>query len=306
MIVRRCQIVMRTSDFKLNITQICNVAKLNEKRRRKYLQILKIRCDITKIKVKEKNHSWVLFKNGVFFCQTLKISEEMKPLFSQRSLTFSSEEINYFMNSQKSDKTIKSTFLSAEFKALTWSDKFVTYISSTQRVNATKFLKLNNILKIKFAEFFFRNLTAFKQTFANNAQKTYITFENVKLLCQNFKLSEDPLDEIIKQKKTIDILRLKNNDITNIHHHENNCDFENNDIFENKNLISLFEHSVNEFATTVVNFFADNIYQISIQSAEFILNTDHYFRISELCHEYESFFASEDQSYLFWRRSIRR
>lgn len=182
-IVRRCQIVMRTSDFKLNATQICNAAGLNEERRRKYLQILKTRCDITKIKVKRKNHSWISFKDDVFFCQALKTFEEMKSLLSRESLAFSSEEINYFMNSQKSDKAIKSALLSAEFKALTWSDKFVTYISSTQRVNATKLLKLNNIPRIKLAEFFSRNFTAFKQTFANNAQETYITFEDVRLLC---------------------------------------------------------------------------------------------------------------------------
>lgn len=175
MIIRRYQVVMRTSDFQLNATQICNTAGLNEGHRRKYLQILKTRCDITKIKVKGRDHFWVPFKDGVFLCQALKISGEMEPLLSQGSLDFSSEEINYLMNR-----------LSVGYKALQWGDKSVTYIPSVQRVNATGFLRLGNIPRIKLARFFSQNLTIFKQVLVGNAQRRYIKFEDAGLFCQYF------------------------------------------------------------------------------------------------------------------------
>lgn len=298
---------MRTTDYRLNATQICNVAGLDRVHRLNYMKILRTHCDVTIIRVQgESQHSWVPFKDGVFLCQALELCDELKLLFLQASANIPREEENYFLNPRRREKKPSAAFLNrsrrkgmlpAEYEALQWDDKFVVYMPSVRRVNATHLLKLSNIPRTQLARFFSHNHQVSKQVVVGSAQVqgTYIDFEDAQLLCRHFNLSEDPVDEIIRRERAPGTSVLGDHEDTNIYYPESTYDFEDGDRYQ-EDTSMVPDHPLEGPATAVKGFVACKDFQAKPRHAEPVMNTDHYSQYTEPSYKYGSFIAPANQS----------
>lgn len=178
------------------------------------------------------------------------------------------------------------------------------YISSIRRVNATHFFKLSNISRTQLAQFFSYNQQVSKQMMTDNAQvqETYIDFENVQLFCCHFKLSEYPINELIKQERAIEFSMSRDHENADIYNLEGIYNFENMNTCESedkyqKDFSVFLKHSLKEPATFTTNLVVCNDFQAKSQHADFGMNINHYSQYIESSYKYESFLASANQSF---------
>lgn len=231
-VIGRQAVSMCDIDCRLNATQICNAAGLTNRVRSNYLKILKGQCDITHVSFTAgPTHSWVPFKDGVFLCQVLKLCDRMKPLFLQASLDVPKEEENYLLKYQSTKLKRQSTKVKRQstkvkphgtnvkrqgtklklpdgYKALQCCGKCLVYIPSTQKVHAVQLLHLSDIPnpRPKLSRFLSEHDEVPREVLKGHpqAQGTYIGFDDARLLCKYFRISADPVDEIVKEILSLD------------------------------------------------------------------------------------------------------
>ncbi|KAI4141347.1 MAG: hypothetical protein LQ341_003534, partial [Variospora aurantia] len=107
------------------------------------------------------------------------------------------------------------------YKGLHWDDKLVVYMPSTRKVNATHLLNVHHVPSTKLAQFFSQNRPVSKQTVKGRTayQGTYINFEDARLLCQHFHLSEDLVNEIVGRATTTRTPLLEDHANADDYHH---------------------------------------------------------------------------------------
>lgn len=290
---------MRTADHKLDATQICNVAGLHKVHRRNYMNILKHHCDVTQSKAKRvREHSWVPFKDGVFLCQALKLCDELGPLLSHASADIPSEEENYFLNRQKPQAN-----LPAQFKGLQWDDKLVVYMPSMRKLNATHLLKVHHIPRAKLVQFFSYNRQVSKHIVPGGTgyQGTYIDFEDARLLCQHFHISEDPVDELVARARTTGTPLLEDRTSADNYHCEKAHNADNKGTCEDRAMNRRnpklgLQHSVSGHATTATDHSSYTDFQATVQHTEPVLDMDHVSYCTEPSYEHGSFLAPTNPS----------
>lgn len=214
MVIGGQAVSMCQKDSRLNATQLCNPAGLTTKVRSNLLKILKRRCGITHVNyTRGPKHSWVPFKDGVFLCQVLKLCDIMKPLFLEASLDVPEEEENYLLKHHRTKLKRQSTNVKQQgaklklpdgYKTLQCGNKRVVYMPSTRKFHAVQLLRLSGICepRTKLTRFLSQNRAVLKEVLKGHCQVqgTYIGFDDARLLCQYFCLSENPVNEIVRQE----------------------------------------------------------------------------------------------------------
>ncbi|KAI4287430.1 MAG: hypothetical protein L6R35_003314 [Caloplaca aegaea] len=301
MVIRRHAVAMRKTDYKLDAAQICTVAELHKGQRRNYMDRLKSRCHVEQVKAKTgRDHQWIPFKDGVFLCQALKLCVELGPLLSYASTDIPGEDENYFLKRQRPQPN-----LPVQYKGLQWDDKLVVYLPSTRKVNATHLLNVYHVPSTKLAQFFSQNRPVSKQIVKGRTayQGTYINFEDARLLCQHFHLSEDLVDEIVGRAKTTGTPLLEDHANADCYHHERTynaddmgtCEYEGTN--QGNPHLGL-QRSVNGNAIMATNPLLSTESQAGVQHAENALDKDCISYYTEPSYKYGSFLAPMNQSFL--------
>ena len=301
MVIRGQAVSMRTLDFKLDATQICNAARFNANQRKSYITILKGHCVVTQMKSKgERHHSWIPFKDGVFLCKVLKLYDEMKPLLSQSAEDVPRDEDNYFLNQKRAKPKLPDGY-----KALEWEGKTVIYMPALRKIHATQVLHLGNIPSpsAQLARFLSCNEIS-KQVVRGHirTQGTYIDFEDARLLCRHFNLSEAPLDAITQRERTPEIPLWGELESAAPIYHGSAFNIENQGIPDGDmywgQMLGSSGHPVDGPATATMELPPYNDSQARLQLTEAVSNVDDYSQITERDYEYGSFLAPADTSYL--------
>ena len=305
MVIRRHAVSMRTSDYRLNATQICNAAGLHRNRLRPYLENLKSHCNVTITKDKGlPKQSWVPFTDGVYLSQALSLFDELKPLFSQASFDVPGKEENYLLRDQCTKAKPSSGYeLPDGYKALQRDGTSIIYMPSTRKVHAVQLLKLGNIRhpSAQLAYFLSRNQQIVKEVQVGHrrTQGTYVDYEDARLLCQHFNLSGDPIDEIVRRERAMNTLGDQES-TSHMHYYDDSFDL---GVMDGgiRQPISGKVHPmevVSQSAQGAVDFPFYDKFQDQVQNAEPVLDTDHYSQFTERSCAYGSFLAPANQSNL--------
>lgn len=301
MVIQRHAVAMRKTDYKLDATQICDAARLQNVHRRNYMSILRQHCKVTQFKaVGAQKHSWVPFKDGVFLCQALKLCGELGPLLSHASAEIPREEENYFLNRQK-----PRVNLPAEYEGVQWDDKLLVYMPILWKVNATHLLKIHDIPMAKLAQFISHNHQVSKQVVRGGAaySGTYINLEDARLLCQHLHLSEDLVDEIVGRARTTGTPLLENHTNADNYHHGGTYTADDTGTCEDgalnqENPSPGLQHSMSGHTTTATHPSICTESQVSFQDAELLLDRSHTSYHTEPSYRYGLFLPPLDQSFL--------
>lgn len=203
-IIRKHAVAMRTSDYKMSATGICNAAGSEKAVRGNYMRTFRLRSLLTQIKFKGQKQSWIPFEDGVFLCQAVNLFDELKELFLQAPITVPEKKENYLLEEPK-EQVRQRAKLPDGYKALLWDEDFVAYIPLTRHVNATQLLKLNHISRSRLHSYFSENrqLPHYFVRGSSSIQGTYVDFEDARQICRQLNLSQRPIDEILLQERAI-------------------------------------------------------------------------------------------------------
>lgn len=182
---------MRTSDYSLNATEMCAAAGLDSSKRQAYINRFKRHGVLTR----DQRKSWVPFNDGVFLCQALGLTSDLRQLFSCAPLVVPPEEVNYLL--QKEKRQLHSP---EGYQTLKWGQIDIAYVPSARTVNATHLLKLGNIRKARLKGFFSQYPDIQKSILRGNplVQGTYVNFDDATLFCKHFGLDLSPVHQLLE------------------------------------------------------------------------------------------------------------
>lgn len=176
---------------------------------------------------------------------------------------------------------------------------------STRKVNATHLLNVHHVPSTKLAQFFSQNRPVSKQTVKGRTayQGTYINFEDARLLCQHFHLSEDLVNEIVGRATTTRTPLLEDHANADDYHHGGTYNADDTGTCENEatnqeNPHLGLQHSVSGKARIATDPFLPTESQASVQHAEPVLDKECVSYYTEPSYKYGSFIAPINQSFL--------
>ena len=154
MVIRRQAVSMRSSDYRLNASQILTAARLPKNKRDHWLCSLK-RHGVTEIR--DRSH-WIPFPDGVYLCQAAGLENDLQPLLEYPRLAFPDPKDNYFLQTRiRPVKTTSCERPSDEeprngFARLKYGDCVIAYQPSQRTINATHLLQAQHIHRQKLVE----------------------------------------------------------------------------------------------------------------------------------------------------------
>jgi hypothetical protein len=195
---------MRTSDYRLNASQICSAAGLDKAERDSVLRRLKSRCKVEK----EKRSIWVPFTDGVLLCRALGLADDMEQLLSRApaAVAVPKDQDNYMLEHRQRQRALlaqkaqTATYALAppapeECQILQCHNELIAYAPSTRTINATHLAKTGGVSKRRLATFLAgcpdlqrHMLTATKHRTLNGV---WIKVEDAPRLCRHFNLGDD-------------------------------------------------------------------------------------------------------------------
>ncbi|KAI0967873.1 hypothetical protein F4678DRAFT_465135 [Xylaria arbuscula] len=160
-------------------------ARLSKSDRDKRVRKLRKRTVVSK----QSGLLWAPFEESIFLCRELKLEEDMKELLAYGPQAPSNEEINL----------PRKRRLPKAYQILEWNQIQIAYVPSMQIVNATHLLKLGEINRGKLAAFFSHCPQIWKSIRhgPGSVQGTYIKLNDALRLCHYFRLSQDPINQLL-------------------------------------------------------------------------------------------------------------